>query len=459
MSSLPSIHWHEGLFLQPHHLQYQQHQLSRELASWRELSLPFPYGLVHSEVSRDALEKMLVRIDRLRLVTRAGLVLDVPGNTDIPALDIKRAYEATSEPLVIRIGVPLRYDARANVIESAAADDWREKRLYRVREVESADENSGQNEQRLRVRRINARLLLPDDDDSDLETLPLLRIVHDTGTGDGKPGEDGAFLPPCMLLSGSPRLRQMVRDLAVFVQGERGETVRSLATAGFDLGALHGPQLGKMLRLRTLNRFSTALEHLAMVPSITPLHAYLQLTELLGELAALRPDRDAEAFPLPPYDHDRPGLAFTEIISKIRKVAAEKDKSTWKKLPFEERGNVRFLTMTEVDFTQGSDYFLGILCKERDDSRTLAQLVEDADRFKFMPGDWATKLQPGVRLKWEMHPPGALERPAHLHYFRLLRGDSQTMWDTMTRQKSMAIVCKAMNLNNYSFFLYMTIPE
>ena len=38
-----SIHWHEGLFLQPHHLQTQARQLSE--GAWRErrLSWPYPY--------------------------------------------------------------------------------------------------------------------------------------------------------------------------------------------------------------------------------------------------------------------------------------------------------------------------------------------------------------------------------------------------------------------------------
>jgi predicted component of type VI protein secretion system len=38
------IHWQEGLFLQPHHLQRMQKSIEDEAASERRLSWPYPYG-------------------------------------------------------------------------------------------------------------------------------------------------------------------------------------------------------------------------------------------------------------------------------------------------------------------------------------------------------------------------------------------------------------------------------
>ena len=97
MSTIGQVHWHEGLFLQPHHLQTMQRDNVEAGSRERRLTWAFPYGVVDLRLSTDALENMLVRIDRLRAVMPSGLEIDVPGNSDIPALDIKRVFQAGSD--------------------------------------------------------------------------------------------------------------------------------------------------------------------------------------------------------------------------------------------------------------------------------------------------------------------------------------------------------------------------
>jgi predicted component of type VI protein secretion system len=157
---------------------------------------------------------MLVRFDRLRVVMPSGLEVNVPETAELPALDIKQAFASGSGSFGISIAVPLWYAGRGNSIESNGKDDWRTKRIYRVAEIQSTDENTGENPQPLMVRRINARLLLDDDDRTDMEVLPLIRISHATGEDVGLPKQDPSFIPACFVLSGSPGLRDLVRDLS-----------------------------------------------------------------------------------------------------------------------------------------------------------------------------------------------------------------------------------------------------
>ena len=42
------IHWQEGLFLQPHHLQRMQKSLRDEISGERRLGWPYPYGVVEA---------------------------------------------------------------------------------------------------------------------------------------------------------------------------------------------------------------------------------------------------------------------------------------------------------------------------------------------------------------------------------------------------------------------------
>ncbi len=125
MPSIAQVHWHEGLFLQPHHLQAMQRQLLEQSITERRLAFPFPYGLIDAKISADALENMLVRFDRLRVVMPSGLEVSVPDNAELPALDIKQAFASGSGSFGLSIAVPLWYSGRGNTIETTGKDDWR----------------------------------------------------------------------------------------------------------------------------------------------------------------------------------------------------------------------------------------------------------------------------------------------------------------------------------------------
>ena len=96
MASSGQVHWHEGLFLQPHHLQWAQRQSAESAAELRRTLTPYPSGLVEARVSTDALENFLVRFDKLKAVMSSGLEVSVPDTADLPPLDIKKAFEAST---------------------------------------------------------------------------------------------------------------------------------------------------------------------------------------------------------------------------------------------------------------------------------------------------------------------------------------------------------------------------
>jgi type VI secretion system protein ImpJ len=447
------IHWHEGLFLQPHHLQAMQRHLLERSADDRRLERSYPYGLIESRLSPDALENHVIRFDRLHAVMPSGLDLRFPENATVPTLDIKRVFESSNDAFTIYLGVPLWYASRANTIERGEGD-WRIKRLYQVVEQSGADENTGENVQPLQVRRINARLLLGDDDQSDLEIIPLLRVGRATGVEVGLPRQDTAFIPPCLLLRGSTVLRDLTRDLANQVEASRKELAIQLGRGGFTVENMRGVQFEQMLRLRTLNRFSARLPSLAAAPAVTPFEIYLELRELLGELAALHPERDQ--FDISPYDHDNPAVAFQELDARIRPYLKGAVKGRFVEIPFIREGRMLTLNLADEHLTVPNEYFLGI--RTREDPRALAKLVEDADQFKLMPKSMIKLALWGVRLSEERHPPLELPSQTGLTYFRLRRADSTKMWDAAKRDKALAIRYADVESSDFQITLYMTVP-
>jgi type VI secretion system ImpJ/VasE family protein len=448
------VHWHEGLFLQPHHLQALQRQMLNLLASERRVRTPYPYGVVEARLSADALENMLVQFDKLRVIMPSGVEVNVPDNADLPALDIKAAFAGGSGGFTVNLGVPLWYASRANVVDQNGGDGWRTKRLYRITEVSSPDENTGENSQPVLVRRVNARLMLDNEDPTDLEVLPLVRIAHGTGEAVGLPRQDPAYVPACFVLSGSTPLRESVRDLANQVEASRKELVIQLTRAGFSVDTMRGVQFEQMLRLKTLNRFSARLPSMVAAPGITPFEMYLELRELLAELSALRPERDL--FEAPRYDHDNPAVAFADLSTKIRSLLRGAVAARFLHAPFKRHEDYFLLELTEEHLKQPNEYFLGIRTKE--DPRAVATLAEDVDKFKMMPKSIAKRPNWGVKLAEERHPPVELPAQSGLHYFRLNRAESARVWERIAQEKAMTLWWQGNESTDFAMTLYMTLP-
>lgn len=462
MPNIGQVHWHEGLFLQPHHLQVMQRSLLDSFTNERRLAFPYPYGLIDAKISADALENLLVRFDRLRVIMPSGVEVSVPDSADLPALDIKHPFTAGAGSFTVSLGVPLWYPGRGNTIETNNKDDWRTKRIYKVAETSQADENTGENPQPMLVKRINARLLLDDDDRTDLEVIPLIRITHATGEDVGMPRQDPAFIPACYVLSGSPTLRDLVRDLVNQIEASRKELIIQMTRGGgFQIDTMRGPQFEQVMRLRTLNKFSGRLPQLVMAPGITPFELYLELRECLGELAALHPDRDQ--FEVSPYDHDNPAVAFSELSSRIRGLLRGAVTKKYMELAFTRDQKIFVANLTDEHLNVPNSYYLMI--KTKADPRAVAALVEDQDKFKLICKSLVMQRLWGVKLSEERHPP--LEFPAGgtLHYFELKRAESQRIWDRIRDEKAVAIrwtgdgnLVPDVEQSDFEFKLYMTVP-
>jgi type VI secretion system ImpJ/VasE family protein len=452
------IHWYEGLFLQPHHLQYMQSYFAENFARDRRLYWNFSYGVVEAKISDDQLENMRVSFDRLHVVMPSGLEVNVPDNAYLPSLDIKEAFASSSGPLTLSLGVPTWSPSRSNVIEKDAEQDWRIKRRYRVAEIEKPDENTGENPRSILVRQINARLLLDSDNHSDLEVLPLLKIVHAAGEDVGLPRRDPAYIPPCLVIGGSPVLAELLRDITNQVMASRNELVVQVNRGGFSIENMRGVQFEQVLRLRTLNRFSARLGSLIHNPnSVTPFQMYMELRQLLAELAALRPDRDQ--FEIVEYEHDNPAIAFNEVSARIRSLLKGVVRAKFLKVSFsmDQEHHILVATLTDEALSLPNEYFIAI--KTKRDPSELAELVLDRDKFKLMPKSLANQRVFGVKLNRELYPPVELPAQVGLHYFRVMRSESARLWERIQQEKSIAVRWPGIESSDFQVTLYMTVPD
>jgi type VI secretion system protein ImpJ len=259
-----------------------------------------------------------------------------------------------------------------------------------------------------------------------------------------------------MVLSGSPVLRETVRDLVSQVEASRKELLVQITRGGFSTDSMRGVQFEQLMRLHTLNRYSARLPSIIQAPVVSPFDVYLELRTLLGELAAMHPNRDE--FESSPYRHDELFPCFRELTLKIRSFLRGAVVASFLKLPFKDLAGIPTATFTEDHFTQPSAYFLGIKTKLA--PAPLAAYVEARDKFKLMPQSLANRAIWGIELKEERHAPLELPAAADLHYFRLDTASSARMWQQIQSEKAAAIRCTGGDLNwsDATFTLYMTVP-
>jgi len=448
------VHWHEGLFLQPHHLQILQHRLQLDVRAARALLTPNCFGVLEGRLSQDDLADGRVRFERLRAILPSGQEVFFPEDAQLPALDIKTELVRSSGPLEILLAVPLWAKNRANAFRPGEQADPRIKLLYLpTEERDLADENTGENPQAVHLRKINARLVFKADDLSDMEFIPLLRVVRAAGEDLGKPRQDTDYVAPSLLLKSSPVLHDLMRELAAQLNASREQLRVKVTTGGLGLEV----KWDLTLRLTILNRFCSSLPSVIEDGTISPFSMYLELRELLGELLALNADKGV--FECEPYNHLDPLRCYRELDRKIRAEIRVSRATEPMKVAFAQiQPGLLRATLEAQHFEKPTGYFLGVQTKV--ERTKLALYLSDSNKFKLMPGSMERVAIFGVEIKEENYPPLDLPGQSDLRFFRVLPASNQRRWDKMKEDKIISLVWNnaEFDLSDAAFTLFMTMP-
>jgi type VI secretion system ImpJ/VasE family protein len=378
----------------------------------------------------------------------------VPDNADLPDLPLKPLLAGAPNGVTILLGLPIWHESRANALDLGPSADVRAKLIYRVRTEQVVDENNGQNPQPLHMRRLNARLLHENDDLTDLETVPVARVIPGVGETVGQPRLDPEYIAPSVFVQSSPRLYELIRNLVDQVQASHKELLGQINRASLSLETMHGHQFEQVLRLRTLSRFAGRLPALVRASHITPFTWYLELRELLGELTALKLGQ--ESFEAPDYDHEGLYHSFKELSDRVRALLSTTVTAAFLKVEFRKEPQFFAATLTDEQFTKPVDFFIAI--KTSQDYGAVRQLVQDGNRFKLMPKSMATKAFFGVRLNEEKFPPHFLPNQPGLHYFRVMRKESERVWERIQSEHEMSIVWPEFATTDFQITLYLILP-
>ena len=311
MKQLTKPVWFEGMYLGPHHFQAQSRYFEDSLnfvtsSLWRDA-----YGFAGLQFDNDALRNGTVALTHARGLFEDGLAFDLPG-ADAPPTprDFTTLFSPVADHLTMHLAVPVSLsEGRNTSLENGGGV------RYLGTDQPMPDQNTGRDEKLIKIGRKNLLLLAEAEVNDQFVSLPLLRVTRD---GSGHFEADPTFVPPCLSLSASPTLTDMLRRL-IDILDEKSTvfTNEQQQRSGVFQAGMSARHVAHYWFLHAINSNVATLRHFLLSKHVHPQELFREMSRLAGALCTF----GLEVHPrsLPVYDHRDFGASFAPLDEHIRR--------------------------------------------------------------------------------------------------------------------------------------------
>ncbi|MBM3994733.1 MAG: type VI secretion system baseplate subunit TssK [Planctomycetes bacterium] len=434
-----SVHWQDGMFMWPHHMQQEQLLLQERMALGHRWDAHYNWGLRRIDWDADALTSGRLQIQRLQARLRDGTLVDVPSDCRLPTLDLNEIMVGKDETTVF-LALPVRHANRANVMAAHSPDathagpvDTR----YIVEEVDTPDENTGLDAQPLAFRSLNVTLLPDAEDLAGYDVLPIARFRKSSA---GAIQLDVNYIPPLLACDAWQPLSIAVLQAMYHHYSQRADDRAGKVISRRITFETNRPGDQELLgRLMVLNEATAVLNTIAFAEGIHPFMAYLELCRLVGQLAIFKPARRSPKLPL--YNHDDLGACFYTV----RRILDEMDQEL---INFEEQGFIGVakrmqVTMQPKWLEPAWQMFVGVMSPLPQAEVVRLLTKSGLLDMKIGSGERVDEIFArgikGLEFTHAADPPRVLPAMPGLTYFRVNREAQQSEWAFVLRSLTLAI--------------------
>lgn len=424
MSFWTEVHWSEGMFLRPHHLQAGQRWLENVVRAGLDAARPYAWGFLSLDIADEPLEKFTVRLDSCVARLSDGTWLHVPENAVVEPLDIEAALDAARGPVDIFLGVPLMQAVRANTVSLEHPERTEGTPRFEPHAITRRDENTGENPQPVYVRRVRARLFAVGADMTGYETLRVGAIVRTDRPG-AIPEVDERGAGPLLAIQADAGLSGMLSSMADQIEAKNEVLAREarehrmLFTDGVAANTEH------LLKLHALNEARSLFAALMQSPVLHPFDVFVTMARLIGHMSVFH-DALTPA-DVPRYDHDRPGDSLFAMKARIEVLLDAMRPMAYVARPFVRKRDNQNREGLEVELDRkwiddNLDLFVGFNSDEMDVNE-LERHIYGKLNLKLASPTRAPRIANiavrGLKLDVKEVPAGTLPRRQGLHYFRI----------------------------------------
>ena len=424
MSFWTEIHWSEGMFLRPHHLQAAQRRVETVINTGFDSLRPYAWGFMRLNIASEPLENFTLRLDECLGRMKDGTWIHVPENTEVPPLDIQDAVEAAQGPLEVYLGVPQMQEVRANSVSLERPEHTNGTPRFEPHPIVRRDENTGENPQTLYVKRIRGRLFAAGDDMTGYDTIRIGSVVRTQRPG-AVPELEELSSGPVLSIQADAGLSRLVSSLGEQIEAKdevlakEAREHRMLFTDGVAANTEH------LLKLHALNAVRAELGALLRCPLLHPHDVFVVLARLVGHLSVFHDDLVPGV--LPEYDHDHPGASFSRMRSRIELLLDAMRPMAYVERPFVRKKDTRGHEGLEVELDRrwiddNLEMYVAFQSAEME-IEEVERYIYNQLKFKLGSPSRAPRIANiavrGLRLQIKSVPAGTLPRRQGLHYFRI----------------------------------------
>jgi len=311
MHNLP-VHWSEGLFLQPHHLQAADRYWAEALQTSAQWDHAYEYGLRRLEFSHEAIANQQFQLNVCHARMKDGTLVSLDPGQEPDRVELKEAF-AKEGVVRVFLAVPKLKMGRPNVATAASADQGKLRYLETRQTVQ--DESAGGSDQEIAFRDMNVRLLLSTDETAGYELLPIAQVQR-AGEKAAAPQLDTGYIPPVLAIDAWPPLGRDIVRAIYDILGRKIEVLgEQVVSRGLTMANLEPGDLDRLLMLAELNAAYSTLGVLAFASGVHPFVAYTELVRIVGQLSIFSPQRRPPE--IPQYDHDDLARIFYWVKRQI----------------------------------------------------------------------------------------------------------------------------------------------
>lgn len=438
MDRMIEVHWHEGMFLRPQHLQVAFGDVQRRLQRESERIRPWSYGVGSIEINNGQLAQFNFEVTSCGVLFPSGTWVCYPENATLDPKNFRYILEERSTRFDVFLGVPRLSERDPNVCDTDG-DQERQARRYMAQEEPFYDETTGRNAQMVQTLRLNAQVFFEGESMSGYEAVRIGRI-HPTGSTKALPSLDTSFIPPALSLKSWPPLLKLVGDLTNEIRHAGSEMVSQIARreTPFADQAMGGMETA--LKLQAIHRGGEVLRQMVELPFFHPQEAYLELARIIGDLSVFLPGHQVGP-DLPIYDHDDLGTCFSSVADILRQLLEATAPRNYLQRQFEKRRDYLECPLEAEWFAPANRFFVGV---RTDRPVEEVRAFMDPSVVKLAsPNSVARAVQAlvyGIKMVPEERLPPGLPEYADVHYFRLEHeASSDEYWQAVEREKTMAM--------------------
>ncbi|MBI4582200.1 MAG: type VI secretion system baseplate subunit TssK [Planctomycetes bacterium] len=439
------VHWEEGMFLRPQHLQMLGRHWHTLLEASLGFAVPFPWGFSQLEIAEEELANGVFKIERCELLLPSGTLVRIPGNTKIDDVNFLDIFAGAELPLDVFFGVPVLRPNLANVGSPATEGGGRRYR-YSVEELEFCDENTGAASE-LKTRCLQGRLFFGQQDREDYETVRIASLERTPGPT-AAPRLVETAVPPLLSIRAWKRLQTRVEAIVARVEATGAGLARTANRSNMTISAGPLPHVDHLLKLHVLNETGEALN--AFIQSRPhPYLVYTHLRAILGRLSVFdrahrRPvvvNAQNQAAGVEPYVHDRCGPTFASLIDRIDVLLGLIGQAPPERADFQQHPTDEHLLVAQLQprwIQQNLPMYVGLDSPEMDPDEIHNQIFTRMKIAAPSDAQWLHQTgAPGLPMREIRNPGPELESVSGRYYFRVERDG--TFWPRAEQEGAVAM--------------------